>query len=52
VVKGLPGWGLYWNNTVALALGNKDIITLDVVTGSQIAVLSGHTGEVNSVTFC
>jgi WD40 repeat protein len=30
---------------------NSDIITLDAITGSQMAVLSGHTGWVRSVTF-
>ena len=67
VVKGLPaGWGTCsrtvslgakvfglscWNNTVAVGSGHRDIIILDAITGSQIAILSGHTDEVNSVTF-
>ena len=67
VVKGLSaGWGTcsctvslgtrafivsYWNNVVAVGSGHSDIITLDVVTGSQTAILSGHTAEVSSVAF-
>ena len=67
VVKGLPaGWGTCshtvslgsraegtscFNKTVAIGLGNRDIIILDVITGSQTAILSGHTDEVVSVVF-
>ena len=67
VVKGLPAkWGVcsrsvwldsfietlsYWNNIVAAGSNSGDIIILDVITGSQTAVLSGHTGAVNCVTF-
>ena len=67
VVKGLPaGWGMcsrtvfldnytltlsYWNNTVAVGSYFGDIIILDTITGSQIAVLSEHTMEVRCVTF-
>jgi len=40
-----------WNNTVAVGSGNTDILILDVITGEQTAVLSGHTGQVRSVTF-
>jgi len=40
-----------WNNTVAVGSELGDIIILDTITGSQTAVLSGHTGEVNCVTF-
>ena len=36
---------------VAVGSGHGDIIILDVVTGSQRATLSGHTDEVNCVTF-
>ena len=34
-------------------MGSKhgDIIVLDMITGSQIAILSGHTDEVNTLTF-
>ena len=41
----------FWNNIVAVASGQRDIIILDVVTGSQTALLSGHADEVNSVAF-
>ena len=67
MIKGLPvGWGTcsrtvlldayikcisYWNNTIAVGSGHRDIIILDVITGSQIAVLSGHTDEVGAVVF-
>ena len=67
VVKGLSAeWGIcfrtvllndrswslsYWNNTIAVGSGNKDILILDAITGSQIAVLPGHTDDVRSITF-
>jgi len=67
VVKGLPAeWGMcsrtvilddrpyalvYWKNTVAVGLGSRDIILLDGITGSQAAVLSGHTNWVKSLAF-
>jgi WD40 repeat protein len=67
VVKGLPaGWGscsrtvtfsnrplslACWRDTIAVGFGSPDIITLDAITGSQVAVLSGHTEWVRSVTF-
>ena len=67
VVKGLPAeWGVcsrtvslstcvyeisYSNNTVAVGSGHRDIIILNAVTGSQTAILSGHTDEVPSVVF-
>ena len=41
----------YWNNVVAIGSEDGDIITLDAITGSRMAVLSGHTDEVNCVTF-
>ena len=41
----------YFNNTVAVASGHRDIIILDVITGSQKAILSGHTDEVPSLVF-
>ena len=41
----------YFNNTVAIGSGHKDIIVLDVITGSQTAILSGHTDEVLSIVF-
>jgi len=67
VVKGLPAeWGKCsrtvllgsftrtlscWNNTVAVGSKPGDIILLDTITGSQTAVLSGHTDSVSCVTF-
>ena len=41
----------YWNNTVAVGCGGGDIIILNAVTGSQMAVLHGHTKLVRSVAF-
>ena len=41
----------YWNNIIAIGSQNGDIITLDAITGSRMAVLSGHTDGVNCVTF-
>ena len=41
----------YWNNTIAVGSRDGDIIILDAITGSKTAVLSGHTDEVNCVTF-
>ena len=40
-----------WNNTIVVGSLGGDIIILNAITGSQIAVLSGHTGSVNSVTY-
>jgi len=67
VVKGLSAeWGMcsrevllsndvlslsYWNNTIAAGSSNRDIFILDAITGSQTAVLPGHTDQVRSVTF-
>ena len=67
VVKGLPTkWGtcfrtvaLYsdpeslacWKDTIAAGLDSGEIITLDGTTGSQTAILSGHTGWVISLVF-
>ena len=67
VVKGpSAGWGTcsrtaslgarvkaisYFNNTVAVGSGHRDIIILDVITGSQTATLSGHTDAVDFVVF-
>ena len=39
------------NNTIAIGLRSRDIIILDAITGSQGAVLSGHTGCVRSLAF-
>ena len=41
----------YWNNTIAAGCDNWEIIILDAITGSQSAILSGHTSRVRSVAF-
>ena len=67
VVKGLEGgWGVcsrttqlgsypvtlsHHNNSVAVGSESGDINILNVITGSQSAVLSGHTKKVNCVVF-
>jgi len=40
----------YQNNTIAVGL-NRDITILNTTTGSETAILSGHAGPVNSVTY-
>ena len=67
VVKGLPAeWGecfrtvtlgtspfilVCWKDIIAVGCSNGAIIILDRITGSQKAVLSGHTSPVRSITF-
>ena len=67
VVKGLAlGWGVcsrtvvldtfpwtlsYHNNNIAVGSKPGDIIILDIITGTQTAVLSGHTDDVNCVAY-
>ena len=52
VLLGDCTWTLsYHNNTIAIGTGCGDIIILNAITGNQIAILSGHTDEVNSVMF-
>jgi WD40 repeat protein len=41
----------YHNNSIAVGSEPGDIIILNAITGSQTAVLSGHTDEVNCLTF-
>ena len=41
----------YFNNTVAIGSGHRDIIILDMITGSQTAILSEHTDEVLALVF-
>ena len=65
-VMGLTKWGTctriifcsgianslaYQNNTIAAGFDNFDIIFFGALTGSQTAVLSGHTGPVKSLAF-
>ena len=67
VVKGLSdGWGVcsrtilletltqtlsYHNNSIVVGSWSGDIFILNAITGSQSAVLSGHTDVVNCVVF-
>ena len=67
VVRGLlAGWGTCfrtvlldqgllafacWKDVIAVSLGLGHIIILNIVTGSKITVLSGHTHTVDSLTF-
>ena len=41
----------YWNNTIAVGSRPGKIIILSTITGSQIAVLSGHTSLARSLAF-
>ena len=41
----------YFNNTIAIGSRHRNIIILDVITGSQTAILSGHTDEVLYLVF-
>jgi len=67
VVKGLSaGWGTCfrtvqlhqqiltltcWKDAIAVGLESGGIVTLDRITGIQVAILSGHTDYVRSVAF-
>ena len=67
VVRGVPAeWGACsrsvvfddnpltlacWRDTVAVGLRSHDIILLDAITGSQTAILFGHTDWVRSLAF-
>ena len=67
VVKGISsGWGVcsrtslldsftwtlsYYNNSIVVGSQSGDIIILNAITGSQAAVLSGHTKQVRCVMF-
>ena len=41
----------YWNNTVAASPTDCDILILDALTGSQTAVLFGHTQQIQTLAF-
>jgi len=41
----------YWNNTITVGSKDGSIIILNAITGSQIAILSEHTDQVNCFTF-
>jgi len=47
----LPLAFVYWKGIIAAGLESGNIITLGGITGSQTAVLSGHTKDVRSVAF-
>jgi WD40 repeat protein len=67
VVEGFPArWGTHshtvkldsipqalacWKDTVAVGLRSDDILFLNAITGSRVAVLSGHTDKVGSLVF-
>ena len=67
IIKGVPvGWGVcsrtiplssrtltlsHHGKSIAVGSGPGDIIIFDAITGSQLAVLSGHTREVNCIVF-
>jgi len=67
VVKGFPAeWGAcsrtvlldggildlsFWNNTIAVGSTSSNIIILNVTTGGQEAIFSGHDSSVISVTY-
>ena len=67
MVKGISaGWGaclrtvtlnghsgilICWKDAVAVALDSGSIIILNAITGTQVAILSGHTGSVFSLVF-
>ena len=66
VVKGPTEWGKcsrtvvldeytctlsHHNHSIAVASKSRDIIILDTITGTQAAVLSGHTDFVNCIVF-
>ena len=45
-------WTLsYWDNTIAVGSTGGDILILDAIIGSQMAVLRGHTKGVRSLAF-
>ena len=45
-------WALsYWNNIIVAGSYSGHIITLDAITGSQMAVCSGHTALISCLTF-
>jgi len=43
----------YWNNTIAAGStdGDGDITTFDALTGTQTAIISGHTDFIRSLTY-
>jgi len=51
LLDGIPKTLSYGNSTVAVGLQSGDIVILDAITGSQAAILSGHTSQVASLAF-
>jgi WD40 repeat protein len=67
VVRGLPAeWGMcsrtveldysplaldHWKENIAVGSQSNDILLLSAITGSQVALLSGHANVVRSLTF-
>ena len=41
----------HWKDTIAVGLSHGDITILNMVTGSQMAVLFGHTDQVGALAF-
>jgi WD40 repeat protein len=50
-LAGYPAALVCWQDTLAVGLGSGDIIILNTITGSHMAVLSEHTGLVRSLAF-
>jgi len=46
-----PGTLACWKDTVAVGLHSCSIITLNAITGGQVAILSGHSHNVTSLAF-
>ena len=40
-----------WNNLIAAGFSSGNVIILDVIIGTHMSILSGHTGCVNSLAF-
>ena len=49
VMNAVPWSSVCWKNTIAVGLQSGDISILDGTTGTQMALLSGHTDHVNSL---
>jgi WD40 repeat protein len=50
-LMGNPQALAHWRDVIAVGMGAGEIITLDGITGAQVAVLSGHTSSVGSLGF-
>ena len=51
IVSGYPLALANWKDTITVGLRSCDIVLLDTITGSQVAILSGHTNWVRSLAF-